>query len=98
MGLGGAGFRRSGCRGVLSAAGLAVNWEDGLMQAMNGSGAARARRFCCLLGSLAALVALAAMSVPSIAAAGTAKDLKLQPIKNTYLALGDSLAFGYSEE
>jgi hypothetical protein len=63
------------------------------MQAMNGSSALGIRRLWRLVGCLAALVALSAMAVPSIAAAK--KPVK---IKHTYLALGDSLAFGYSEQ
>jgi hypothetical protein len=63
------------------------------MQAMNGSGALGIRRLCRLLGCIAALVALATMAVPSIAAAK-----KTPKIKQTYLALGDSLAFGYSKQ
>jgi len=63
------------------------------MQAMNGSSALDIRRLCRLVGCLAALVALSVMAVPSIAAAK--KPVK---IKHTYLALGDSLAFGYSEQ
>jgi hypothetical protein len=63
------------------------------MQAMNGSGALGIRRLCRLLGCVAALVALSAMAVPSIA---TAK--KTRRVKDTYLALGDSLAFGYSQQ
>jgi len=47
------------------------------------------RRFCRLAGCVAALAALSAMTVPSIAGA-TPK------VKYTYLSLGDSLAFGYS--
>jgi hypothetical protein len=63
------------------------------MQAMNGSGGLGIRRLCRLLGCVAALVALSAMAVPSIAAAK--KPVK---VKETYLALGDSLAFGYSQQ
>jgi hypothetical protein len=63
------------------------------MQAMNGSGGVRVRRLWRLVGCVAALVALSAMAVPSIAAAK--KPVK---IKETYLALGDSLAFGYSQQ
>lgn len=66
------------------------------MQAMNGSGALGMRRLCRLLGCVAALVALSAMAVPSIAAAK--KPAKTPKIKETYLALGDSLAFGYSKQ
>jgi hypothetical protein len=63
------------------------------MQAMNGSGGVRVRRLWRLVGCVAALVALSAMAVPSIAAAK--KPVK---VKETYLALGDSLAFGYSQQ
>jgi lysophospholipase L1-like esterase len=63
------------------------------MQAMNGSGALGIRRLVRLLGCVAALVALSAMAVPSIAAARKARR-----VKETYLALGDSLAFGYSQQ
>jgi hypothetical protein len=62
------------------------------MQAMNGSGARSMRRAGRLLGCVAALVALSAMFVPSIASAKPPK------IKQSYLALGDSLAFGYSQQ
>jgi hypothetical protein len=62
------------------------------MQAMNGSGRARIRRFCRLAGCVAALAALSAMTLPSIAAARAPK------VRNTYLSLGDSLAFGYSTQ
>lgn len=62
------------------------------MQAMNGSGGFSVRRLCRLLGCVAALAALSAMTMPSIAAAKTPK------IKKTYVALGDSLAFGYSQQ
>ncbi len=62
------------------------------MQAMNGSGGLGVRRLCRLLGCVAALAALSAMTMPSIAAAKTPK------VKKTYLALGDSLAFGYSQQ
>jgi hypothetical protein len=63
------------------------------MQAMNGSGGLSVRRLCRLLGCVAALVALSALAAPSIAAAK--KPVK---VKETYLALGDSLAFGYSQQ
>jgi lysophospholipase L1-like esterase len=62
------------------------------MQAMNGSGGLGIQRLCRLIGCVAALAALAAMVVPSIAAAKPPK------VKKTYLALGDSLAFGYSQQ
>jgi len=61
------------------------------MQAMNGSGGLGIRRFCRLAGCVAALAALSAMTVPSVAGA-TPK------VKYTYLSLGDSLAFGYSAQ
>ncbi len=63
------------------------------MQAMNGYSALSIRRLCRLVGCVAALVALSAMAVPSIAAAKKPKK-----VDATYLALGDSLAFGYSEQ
>lgn len=63
------------------------------MQAMNGFSRVGLRRYCRLLGSMAALLALAAMAVPSVAAAK-----KPPKIKETYVALGDSLAFGYSQQ
>jgi len=67
------------------------------MQAMNGSGGLGMRRLWRFVGCVAALVALSAMAVPSIAAAKPAK-MKVPQIKETYLALGDSLAFGYSQQ
>lgn len=63
------------------------------MHAMNGSRGFGIPRCLRITGCLAALVALAAMTVPSIAAA----NVKIKPVKNTYVALGDSLAFGYSQ-
>jgi hypothetical protein len=63
------------------------------MQAMNGSGGLGVRRMWRLVGCVAALVALSAMAVPSIAAAKKPKK-----VSETYLALGDSLAFGYSQQ
>jgi hypothetical protein len=64
------------------------------MKAMNGFGTSGAGRSWRLLGCLAALVALSAMLVaPSLASAKKAK-----PVKATYVGLGDSLAFGYSQE
>jgi lysophospholipase L1-like esterase len=65
------------------------------MKAMNGSGGLGIRRLCRLLGCVAALAALSAMAIPSIAAA---RVKKAPPIKKTYVALGDSLAFGYSQQ
>ncbi len=62
------------------------------MKAMNGSGGSGIRRMWRLLGCVTALVALAAMALPSLAAAKTPK------VNRTYLALGDSLAFGYSQQ
>lgn len=64
------------------------------MQAMNGSGGLTVRRLLHLVGCVAALVALSAMAVPSIAAAKTKKT----KVTSTYLSLGDSLAFGYSQQ
>jgi uncharacterized Fe-S cluster-containing radical SAM superfamily protein len=63
------------------------------MQAMNGSGGLGVRRCFRLLGIVAALAALAAMTMTSVASAA-----KPGKIKRTYVALGDSLAFGYSQE
>jgi len=57
------------------------------MHAMNGI-----RRVWRQLGCVAALAALAAMTVPSIAAAH-----RVSRIRHTYVALGDSLAFGFSQ-
>ncbi len=57
----------------------------------SGGGTLRARR---LLGCVVALVALAAMAfAPAIASAH-----KTPKIRKSYLALGDSLAFGYSQQ
>lgn len=64
------------------------------MQAMNGSGVLGIRRMLRVVGCVAALVALSAMTVPSIASATGPKKL----IKQTYVGLGDSLAFGYSQQ
>jgi len=61
------------------------------MQAMNGSGRVGAR----LLGCVLAMVALAAMALPSMASARAPKAPK---VKETYVGLGDSLAFGYSQQ
>jgi hypothetical protein len=62
------------------------------MQAMNGSIVSGGRRRRRLIGCAVALVALSAMVMPSLASA------KPPPITKTYLALGDSLAFGYSSQ
>jgi hypothetical protein len=63
------------------------------MKAMNGFGVKIIRRGSRLLGCTAVLVALSAMLIaPSLASA------KMTSIKATYLGLGDSLAFGYSQE
>jgi hypothetical protein len=72
--------------------GGAVNEEDE-MQAMKGSNRAGIRHRRRLLGCTAALLALAAMTVPSLAVA----RVKPSKVTNTYVALGDSLAFGFSE-
>jgi hypothetical protein len=61
------------------------------MQAMHGSAGARHSRHR-LIGCVIALLALTALIAPSMASAMA----KPPPIKETYLALGDSLAFGYS--
>jgi hypothetical protein len=61
------------------------------MKAMNGSGGLGARRVSRLLGCAVALAALGAMTVTSVASA------KVFPVTRTYVALGDSLAFGYSQ-
>jgi hypothetical protein len=63
------------------------------MDAMNGACRASGR-LSRLLVCVVALVALSAMAVPSIAAAKT----KPPKIRSTYVALGDSLAFGYSQQ
>ncbi|HYM55636.1 MAG TPA: hypothetical protein VES97_09750, partial [Solirubrobacteraceae bacterium] len=64
------------------------------MQATNGFGRSRVRRSYRLLGSMVALIALSAMLMaPSIASAK-----KTPMVRQTYLALGDSLAFGYSQQ
>src|SRR5579862_4539760 len=62
------------------------------MQAMNGFSRVGVRRDFRLLGCVAALLALAAMAMPSLAAA-----MKPSKVNSTYVALGDSLAFGFSE-
>ena len=62
------------------------------MQAMNGSRGILPR-VCRLLGCAVALLALSAMAIPSIAAAKT----KPAKVTSTYISLGDSLAFGFSE-
>ncbi|MGH2865179.1 MAG: hypothetical protein ACRDJX_08025 [Solirubrobacteraceae bacterium] len=63
------------------------------MQAMNGFGGLGVRRLFRLVGCVAALIALSAMAVPSIASAS-----KKTRVTSTYLSLGDSLAFGYSQQ
>ena len=63
------------------------------MRAMNGFGVMSIRRGSRLLGCTAVLVALSAMLIaPSLASA------KNTTVKATYIGLGDSLAFGYSQE
>lgn len=64
------------------------------MKAMNGSGGLGARRVLRLLGCAAASAALAAMTMTSVASARRAP----KPVSRTYVALGDSLAFGYSQQ
>src|ERR1035441_9132431 len=61
------------------------------MQAMNGYGASGTGRSARRVGCLIALVVLSAMTVPSIA---SAKETQ----KVSYIGLGDSLAFGYSQQ
>ncbi|MGA2455201.1 MAG: hypothetical protein ABSG93_16950 [Solirubrobacteraceae bacterium] len=62
------------------------------MQAMNGFLASGGRRGSRLVGCVIALLALAAMTLPSAASAMKPK------VRKTYVALGDSLAFGYSQQ
>jgi hypothetical protein len=61
------------------------------MQAMYGL-AVSVRRRGRSLGLLAALALIVGAAVPTMASAETL------PVKQTYLALGDSLAFGYSSQ
>ena len=63
------------------------------MQAKNGPVGAGRRRGR-LIGCVVALVALSAMVMPTLASAAK----KAPPPTSTYLALGDSLAFGYSQQ
>jgi hypothetical protein len=64
------------------------------MQAMNGFVASGGRRGRRLVGCAIALVAFSAMMLaPSIAGAA-----KVKPPNKTYIGLGDSLAFGYSQQ
>jgi lysophospholipase L1-like esterase len=53
-----------------------------------------------LLGCVVALLSLTAIAIPSVATAAKGHSkrhmMKIKPINRTYLALGDSLAFGYS--
>jgi lysophospholipase L1-like esterase len=66
------------------------------MQATHGFARFCMRRGSRLVGCLLALVALTAMVVaPSVASAAGKKE---KTAKRTYLALGDSLAFGYSQQ
>jgi lysophospholipase L1-like esterase len=62
------------------------------MEATYGYRALTTRRCLGLFGCLIALVALSAMALPS---AASAKHIK---VKQTYVGLGDSLAFGYSQK
>jgi lysophospholipase L1-like esterase len=69
------------------------------MDAKNGFGSLGVRRGWRLIACVGALIALSAMmAMPSIAGAKTTKAAKAKPIRQTYLALGDSLAFGYSQQ
>jgi lysophospholipase L1-like esterase len=63
------------------------------MQAMHGSAVSSHRRGR-LIGCVLALLALTALVAPSLASAAK----KPVEVKTTYLALGDSLAFGYSQQ
>jgi hypothetical protein len=63
------------------------------MQAMNGSRGISVPRISRLLGCAVALLALAVMAIPSAASAMT----KPPKVVGTYVSLGDSLAFGFSE-
>jgi lysophospholipase L1-like esterase len=63
------------------------------MQAKNGPVGVGRRRGR-LIGCVVALVALSAMVMPTLASAAK----KAPPVTSTYLALGDSLAFGYSQQ
>lgn len=66
------------------------------MQAMNGSAASSIRsRAVRAVVCVSALLALMAMVVPSIA---SAREKPPKPPKETYVGLGDSLAFGYSQQ
>jgi hypothetical protein len=63
------------------------------MQAMHGSAGARHSRNR-MIGCLIALFALTALVAPSMASAAKVTP----PVTSKYLALGDSLAFGYSQQ
>ncbi len=63
------------------------------MQAMHGSAGARHSRNR-MIGCLIAVLALTALVAPSMASAAKVPP----PSTTTYLALGDSLAFGYSQQ
>jgi hypothetical protein len=65
------------------------------MQAKHGSSLWSRRRS--LIGCTIALVAMSAMMMPSIASAKS-KSKSKPPVTSTFLALGDSLAFGYSTQ
>jgi hypothetical protein len=66
------------------------------MKATNGSGGLGARRVWRLRGVAAAFAALAAMTMTSVASAHKAQ--RVAGVHSTYIALGDSLAFGYSQQ
>jgi hypothetical protein len=63
------------------------------MQAMNGSRGTSPARIRRLLGCAVALLALSAVAIPSVASA----RMKPAKVTGTYVSLGDSLAFGFSE-
>lgn len=63
------------------------------MQAMHGSAGARHSRNR-MIGCLIAVLALTALVAPSMASAAKVTP----PVTSKYLALGDSLAFGYSQQ
>jgi hypothetical protein len=85
-------FKR-GCAGRGVPAGSPTGIQEDLdMQAMNGYRGAR--RHVRLLGILVGLFAVAAVGMPQVASA----QPKPKEPKSIYLALGDSLAFGYSQK
>ena len=69
------------------------------MQAMNGESVSVARRHLRLIGLLIALFAISAAAAPQVAGAKTrARSRRAAAGNPIYLALGDSLAFGYSQK